>query len=392
MTGPEERALSPFLLLFVENFLFGCALNATSLLPPYLVSLGASQTFVGFFNIVGTLLIVVVVVFFGRPLVRLPRVKSIQWGFFLLVASSGLSWLFADSLLLLAVLRIVGAVSQIFAWTLMMSLLLDQTPPEKRASSVALYGVSGILTNPVASMAGEAILKAWGGPGLFLLATGFSLASWLWSLMFREPPVRPSEEPQSFLNVLTRRDMTPLLVLGFVFGVYFTALMSFLPHHTQVELGEANLSAFLIPFSLISVAIRVVAGGQMDRKSPRRFLTLSYVGLLASMVCLLLPPTWFWLILSGLLYGVGHSILFPLLNALYVQKGGEHQKAVYSNAYMVANLVGAVVMTPLLGLLGDLVGFGAIAGVLAAAAALAILVVRKSFPKPEASPPSVHSS
>jgi len=375
--------LSPFFVLFVENFLFGMALNATSILPPYLVGLGAGETFVGFYNVVGTLLIVVAVVFFGKPLVKLPRVKALQGGFFLLLVASLLSWVFASSLGALAAFKVIGAVSQVFGWTLMMSLLFDQVPPHRRASSVALYGVAGIVTNPLASLAGEAILRTWGGPGLFLLAAGFALASWLWSLLLKEPPAVPgADAPHSFRVVLVQRSLWPLFALSFSFGIYFSALTSFLPHHTQLTLGEANLSAFLLPFSVVSVALRIFLGAQLDKRPPRRFLTLSFASILAAMGLLLLPPTWAWLALAGLLYGVGHSILFPLLSALFVQAGGEDQKAVYSNAYMVANLTGAVLFTPILGALGDLWGFNAIAAVLALTALASVFVVRARFPKP----------
>ena len=384
--------------MFVENFLCNCAFNSSSLLPPYLVSLGASQTFVGFYNTLGTLLIVVVVVFFGRPLVKLPRVKILRWGFLLLAATSVLSWVFADSLALLAVFKLVGSLAQVFSSTLMLSLLFDLTLPEQRAGSLALFSVAGMLTNPVASLAGEEILRLVGGRGLFLLGAGFALASWLWFLLFKEPTVRTVETtPHSFKEVAARRDLKPLFILAFTFGIYYSALTSFLPHHTQVTLGEANLSAFLIPFSLVSVAIRLVLGKQFDQRPPRRFIYLSFLSIFTALGLLLLPTTWAWLILAGLLYGIGHSILYPLMNAMFVEAGGEGQKAAYSNAYLVANQLGAVLMTPLLGALGDVGGFSAIIGVMALSALGCFLLARKHFPKPppplpEASPPSGRNS
>jgi predicted MFS family arabinose efflux permease len=389
----QEPELSAFFLLFVENFLCNCAFNASSLLPPYLVSLGAEQTFVGFYNTLGTLLIVVVVVFFGRPLVRLPRVRVLRWGFFLLVATSALSWVFSGSLVLLAVFKLVGSLAQVFSSTLMVSLLFDLGPPEKRAGSLAMFSVAGMFTNPVASLAGEAVLRSMSGPGLFLLGGGFAVLSWLWSLFLREPPSRPPvEEPHSFKEVLSRRDLRPLFALAFSFGIYYSALTSFLPRHTQITLGEANLSAFLIPFSLVSVGIRLVLGKQLDQRPPRRFLYLSFLAIFAAQILLLLPPAWPWLILSGFFYGVGHSILYPLMNALFVGAGGEDQKASYSNAYLVANQLGAVLMTPLLGALGDLGGFFSIIVVLALVALGSFFLVRAKFPRLTADPPSGRSS
>jgi predicted MFS family arabinose efflux permease len=281
----------------------------------------------------------------------------------------------------------------VFSWTLLLSLLYDLVPANQRASSVALFGVAGLITNPLASVAGEAILRNWGGPGLFLFAAAFALASWLWTYALREPD-RPQEEipPGHFHELLAQARLRPLFVLSFVFGVFFSALMSFLPHQTQQTLGEPNLSAFLVPFSVVSVALRVVMGPQLDRRPPRAFLLLSFASLTVAMGLLLLPPHWGWVILSGAIYGVGHSTLFPLLSALFVRVGGESQKAVYSNAYLVANLAGAVVMTPLLGAMGDLWGFASVAATLLVMALGCCLLVLMGFEKPEADRPSGHSS
>lgn len=357
------------------------------MLPAYLSGIGASQTFIGFYNILGILLTVIVVVFFGKTLVRLPRVQMLRTGFTVLVASLLLSWWFADSLAALAVLRLVGAFSQVFVSTLMLSVLLDLTPAENRAGGIALYSVAGMITNPISSLAGEAVLHTLGGPALFLLAGGISLLTLGWSFLIREPAVPPREEaPLSFWKVVGLPELRTLIGLAFLFGVFYSALMAFLPDHTQKTLGAANLSAFLIPFSVISIAIRTFFGAKLDDHPPRRFLWLSFVAVGLSQILLLLPGSWWWIAAAGFLYGLGHSVLYPLLNALFVEEGGEEQKAVYSNVFLVANLLGAILTTPLLGLIGDFWGFSAIVAVLFAVACVSVLMVRRKFPRAPGSP------
>lgn len=389
--------MSAFFRLFVLNFLFWVGYNSTSLLPAYLVSLGASQTFVGFYNILGILLTVIMVVFFGKPLVRLPRVKALRWGFGLFLASALLSWVFAASLPLLAVFKLIGAVSQVFVSTLMLSVLLDLTPPENRAGGIAVYSVAGMITNPISSLAGEAVLRWAGGPALFLLAAALASVALAWSFLIREPAKVPGDEaPLSFRRVVVRPELRHLVVLAFLFGMFYSALISFLPGHTRLTLGEANLSAFLIPFSVVSIGIRLFLGPRLDEHPPRRFLWISFAAVALAQGFLLLPPSWWWVSVAGLFYGMGHSVLYPLLNALFVEMATEDQKAVYSNVFTVANLLGAVVTTPLLGLIGDVAGFGAVAGVLGATALVSVFLVRKRFPRPDTTTaegrPSGHSS
>jgi len=383
--------VTPFVCLFIQNALIGCALNSSSLLPPFLLSLGATQAYVGTYNVLSTLLIVLTVVFWGRPLVKLPRVLALRWSFLALVLAYLGAWA-CPSLGWLVVFKLLGAGAHITSSTLMTSLLLDQTPRDRRAGSLALYSVAGIVTNPIASLAGEAVSRFAGGRALFLLGAAFAVAAWLWSWWLREPRVREASAPSSFFQVVRHPGLGILFPLAFSFGMYFSALTSFLPHHTELSLGVANLSAFLIPFSVVSVGIRVFLGRELDRRPPRRFLATSYLAIVAALALLFVPASWPLLVLSGAMYGVGHSILNPLLNALFVQVGGEEQKAVFSNAYMVASLSGAVLMTPLLGAVGDLGGFYAIVAVLLVVALGSVILVRRQFPRPATGQPSARSS
>lgn len=375
--------MTPFVVLFVLNFLFYCSQNSSALLPPYLVSLGASQGYVGAYNTVGIVLVVAVVVVGGTRLVQLPRIRTLRIGFFFQLAASLLSFAFAHNLWLLMAFKILGSVGWVFAATLMLSVLFDVTPAQKRAGSLAIFSVGGMLTNPITSLAGEAVLRSFGGPGLFILAAIFALVCLAWSFLIHEPPAAKAvENPLPFFQVLARRDMRSLHLLAFAFGIFYSAITSFLPHHTLITLGAANLSAFLVPFSLISVAMRFVLGGQFDRRPPRRFLAWSFLSIGLAMILLILPAAWIWILVAGTLYGVGHSILYPLLNTLFVQKGGEEQKAVFSNAYLVVNLLGAVLTTPALGFLGDAAGFSAIIAVLFVVALAGYLLSRARFPRP----------
>jgi predicted MFS family arabinose efflux permease len=388
--------MPPLVRLFILSFLSWFAINATSLVPAYLTTLGASQTFIGIFNILNVLAVLAAVLLLGRRLVRWHRLRTLRWGYVLLAASSVASWVLATSLPALAILKVTGAAAQVFASTLMMSLLLDLAPADKRAGSLALFSISGMLTNPLSSLAGEAVLRTFGGPALFLLSAGAILIPLAWSFLLVEPHRNDEEDPPAFHEVIRQKGLGSLLVLVFLFGIYFSALTTFLPKHTLTVFGEANLSTFLTPFSAIAVALRLFLGNQLDRRPPRRFLAWSFGAVAVAMGLLLLPASWFWIAAAGLFYGLGHSILYPLLNTLVVNQGTESHKAAYSNAFLVVNLLGAIVMTPVLGVLGDLAGFPFIVVFLGLSALAGVVLVRGRFPKPlrspEADPPSGRSS
>ena len=71
----------------------------------------------------------------------------------------------------------------------------------------------------------------------------------------------------------------------------------------------------------------------------------------------------FQLVVTGFLYGIGHSILFPVLSTQFVNSGEEHEKITLNNTFIAVNVAGNVVFAFILGIISDFFGLQTIYGI-----------------------------
>jgi predicted MFS family arabinose efflux permease len=361
----EAGARRFFLLLFAENFLFSAAHGSLCLLSPWLERLGASRAFIGAFNSMNTFALVVVLSLFGRALTRARRVACLRWGFALFVAADCLMAFVPMPLGLLLPMRLLGSFSYIFSSSFLTSMVYDISSLERQTGDIALFGVSGLVSNPFSSYFGELVFTGWGERGLLLFSAALGVLAALVALCMREPEQQTQREPPvGLLAVLRRADLRPLIVTSFIFGSAFTLWLSFLPAFTTERLGYSALTAFTLPFACVSVLMRVLFGRQMNRAEPRALLVASSAMLTLSFALIVFTHSLVMLCLVGAIYGFAHSILFPLLSSLHVRAGGDRQKPAFNNAFIVESCLGAMVLVPLAGFVGDWLGFSALFGLM----------------------------
>lgn len=405
--NPAGRLPAAFWILFLENFAFNAAHNVLSLLVPALAGLGAGRTLLGLIGTLNTLVLLLVLVGLPGLAVRLPRLPALAAGFALLVAGDLLACLQPASLGWLVLWRLPGTLSYVLSMSLLMAMVYDLAPAAAATGTIAVFGISGLLSNPVASLLGERALAGLGTPGPLLVSAGFGLLALVGLAVLARlhpaasparltPPAQPagstgpgrnavSGRPQPgtakaagrfFLGLprelLGQPRLRHLGLLALVFGAAFPAWMTFLPLLGRQVPGGAWLSWFTLPFALASVLVRLGFSRRLDTADPGRLLRLAFLAMALAFGLMVLPPQPVLLVLAGLLYGLAHSVLFPLLSALQVKAGGADRKAAWNNAFIVETSLGALVLVPLAGLAGDLWGpgmlFAALAGLSLAAA------------------------
>jgi predicted MFS family arabinose efflux permease len=366
----EKRA---FLLLFIENFLFNAAHNSLSLVSPYLEGLGASRAYLGLFNSVNTIGLALSILLLWRPLAGFRRDACLRWGFLLLALSDFLMAEFSFSLGAFLALKAVGAASYVFSNCYLMGMLYDSTPEESRVGTVALFGISGLLSNPFSSSLAELAARVAGKAGVFLLGAGLALAALAVALFIRDPKrgLR-AYAPIGVLGIWKRRELLPLELITFCFGSALTVWLAYLPSYTLSRWGAVSLTAFTLPFAIVSVAQRLLFFKKMDTLPKETLLTVALGALLASFTIVMVAPQPPWLCAVGALYGIAHSILFPVLSAMHVGHGERGEESSYNNAFLVENALGAIIVAPLSGAMGDRFGFFGLWGFMASLFALCL--------------------
>lgn len=349
--------LSPaFVRLFVMNLAFFTGLNVLSVLPDHLAGLGASKTLIGLFMNLNSLAMVLLIIPFSRLADRIGRQRLTMAGFGLGALCHLAAFVFPQDLGLIFLARLGGSLAFICGFTVTFVEALELIPAANRAAGVAIFGISGLLSNPLGAMIGEAWLGA-GQPGALFLMT-----SLLWVLVVvlawwhRWHPGHGDKGPVSLPALARLPGVARLMVLSLWAGGAFAVCASFIANLSRERLGEVRISLFFGASALVGLAFRLFFARLLDRLDRRLLLTVCF-GLFAVSygLAMFLHDSWF-LGLMGLVFGLATGMIYPLLTALFVAAGAEHQKLGLNSLATSTNTLGNLVFALLLGGVGDLGG------------------------------------
>lgn len=255
----------------------------------------------------------------GYALDRLGRVAFFRCGCLLLFLLSVIFSRVQEVGPLLYLLQGLMIGSFVLAWNAAAALITDHTPSEHMGRVIGWLGGVNVLMNAAAAIVAEPLAAQHGWSAVFLLgavAAALALAASLW--------MRDVEaEDANRLRTSALPVALPFLSMGVVMaaavlqGGAFIAVFHFVQPYA-LWLGAREVRAFLLGFSAAAVMCRVFMGGLGDhfgRDIVSAWALVTYAVCALSMAWLHVPA----LFLYGLLFGVGHGVLYPTLNALLAQ-------------------------------------------------------------------------
>ena len=344
-----------FFLVFLINLFFFSAHASLNMLPEYLKNLGAPNSYIGFFMNINSIALMIFVVFFGKYSNKIDKKISLLIGFTIFIVSMILMFIFSNNLTLLLIIKFFSSVSFAFGFTMHTNIIFDIIPKEKRSSSIALFGISGIMSNPIGSFLGEKVIQYLDYKYLFLLGAFFMLLSMSLVLVFKEEHHHHKDKPSlSFWKIVFDKKIIPLLLTAVFFGGIYGVLVSFVPLLTKERLGISVLSIFFIPFSVVAIVPRLFLSHFLDNFPKKHILQIGFTFALFSLVLLLFLKTKTILFVTGILYGLGHSLMFPTFSSEFVNMGKDEEKIIRSNTYITANTFGIIFISTLFGYIGDI--------------------------------------
>ncbi len=346
-----------FLILFLENFFFFTTRNSLNMLPPYLTTLGATKGFIGFFMNLSSLVLVIFVVFFTKMADRADKKKLLLTGFILQFFALIFMFLFPENLLFLLFMQFLASFSYAFGFTINAGLAFEIIPQKYRTGGIAIFGLSGVLAGPAGSYFGELIVKYLHPRYLFALSWLFCLLALILVFFIQKEKQKKEDHISiSFWDVIKRKELFVLIIAGIMVGGGWSVLATFIPNFTKERLGMANLSAYFIANALIAFLSRAVFSRFIDRTSKRDLVMLGSGLVFFSMILTAVLHFPWQLYGIGLLYGLGHSILYPVLSAAFVDSGHDREKFSLNNTFIAFYTFGTVFVSTLFGLVGDFFG------------------------------------
>jgi MFS family permease len=202
----------------------------------------------------------------------------------------------------------------------------DICPPTRRGEGMGYYGMSMNLAMTIGPALGAALIGVIGFQGLFWLSASLALSSLL-LVQFISEPIRPHVYAQAGMKrppLFSRAALFP----GFIamcMTMTFGAVVSFLPLFVRDhELG--NPGWFFTVYSIVVVASRPFAGQWSDRFGRTAVIIPGMASLAVAMTILAYTTSWWGLIGSAVLQGLGFGCVHPSIMALVVDRSTAHDR------------------------------------------------------------------
>ena len=314
-----------FVRAALTSFFFFTSQNGFVLLPLYIKQLGGAEVEIGVIMGVYSGVGIVCQPLLGPWVDALGRRPFMFLGVGCVLAATMIAAV-ANSLPLLALVRILQGVGFSAFFVSNFSYVIDLIEPERRGMALGIYGVSGFLSTAIAPLAGEWVVRRWGFNALFALSGLIVLvAGWLvWQVREAQRTqvrhVRGFQMAREGVGDLFRRHMA----VAFFFGLGTGTLFAFLPTFAE-GLGVRTVALFYTGYAAAAIAVRLVGGRMIDTRG-RRAVIVPSMFLLAVAAALLAGtghaamrfgvPALPAIVATGLLSGAAHGFLYPALAAL----------------------------------------------------------------------------
>jgi predicted MFS family arabinose efflux permease len=288
-----------------------------------------SETYIGIINNIDKIFLIIAAFALGSLIRGHDRVRMLRQGYVLLLCTYG-AYLFIDSLAwYIPFIRVLHGIGFSVAMIMGTTIVFESVAPEDATEAIGIYGITGAITNAVSPAVGELLLSR-GCPHqvLFLLSCAFVAASLV--LTFRMPRLSQGQsgdtETGTGMGLLFRQPAFAAYILAtFIFGGGFGIIITFLPNFIRTDTA-LNYSWFFVTCTAVLIGIRLFFMKRIATAQTKRLVAaVFFVGAVMNML-LNFHGTVAWLVTVGILYGITHGVLYPVLNAHVVNLAPQQER------------------------------------------------------------------
>ncbi len=265
----------------------------------------------------------------------------------------------ADHYSVLLLVRILHGIGLAICFTGVFTFIIDLIPVQRLNEGIGIFGTSGLIGLAIGPLVAEPVLKTYGYPAFFLTASGFAALSMLLHLpvedRYREQLSSPEPAPSFFALLKTRKQMVSG-GLALIFGIGLAASSNFIAPFAE-ERQLDHLSLYFLAYSVAAIGVRIIAGRLADRIGENQIIPW---GLTFAALALLLVPlitSDLSLLSIGFVFGIGHGLLFPALNAMAIRGEPYAVRGKVTGIFTGGIDSGSFLGAMLLGLVGQWAGF-----------------------------------
>ena len=313
-----------FWAMALANLCHTASFSAFFLLPLYILEHGGNQGDIGVVMGIFALASAISRPWVAEMIDRIGRKRSYTLGSILMLASPFLYLGIQDPLgsayLPFLLLRALHGVGLAICFTSVFTFMADILPQDRLNEGIGMFGISGLIGIAIGPILAEIMLEHFGFAGLFIVAGILSGISLIIHQPLKEsaPAGEEENDPTTFFGLFRREKFIVVGLISLLFGVGLAGSGNFVaPLAEERNLGF--ISAYFFCYSGGAITIRFVNGWLSGKFGENRILPCSIVLYMAGLLLLPLAYNQEVLCVAGILSGIGHGLLFPLLNTMAVR-------------------------------------------------------------------------
>ncbi len=347
----EERLITPgYCLILAANFLlyFGFYL-LMPVLPFYLTEVfGTGSGTAGVVLSCYTVAALTIRPFSGYLLDAFAR-KPLYLLAFFIFTSVFAGYLFAGSLTMFIILRILHGISFGTVTVAGNTIVIDITPSSRRGTALGYYGLSNNIAMSIGPMTGLFLHDYYSFTTIFICALASCALGFLFAMMVRTP-VKPQviREPVSLDRFLLIKGIPAgmaLLMLSIPYGMTTTYVAMY-----ARSIGIASGSGLFFTLMAVGMAVsRIFSGKQVDKGRIPQVIITGMILASFSFFCLAscselnkvsgkLSVAVYYSV--ALMLGVGFGTMFPAFNTLFVNLAPNSKRGTATSTYLTSWDVG----------------------------------------------------
>jgi len=352
-----------FIALYLANFSLVASFAAFFLFPLFIIGHGGNQQDIGIIMGVFSLTSALCRPWIAEMIDRIGRKRSYTIGCIIMTLVPLLYLLLRGDLSgyypLLILLRAAHGVGLAICFTAIFTFIVDLIPEDRLNEGIGMFGTSGLIGMAVGPLLAEPVLERFGFPAFFIIASGLAVIALLMQAPIKDKHhLHPEKSAPScsFFSLLKTRKQLVCGGLAMLFGFGLAATGSFIAPFAQTRhLGYISL--YYLAYSTAAVGVRFIAGKMADRFGENQIIPWGLI--LAASGLLLVPLVHgnILLLIAGFIFGTGHGLLFPALNAMAVRDEPYAVRGKVTGIFTGGIDAGIFCGALILGIIGNLAGF-----------------------------------
>jgi len=351
-----------FLILALANFFTMSSVSTFFLFPLFVTRHGGTKADIGIMMAVFTIASILCRPWISEMIDRLGRKKCYTLAC-LILSLLPLVYLFfkgdlSSFYISLLFVRFIHGIGMALAFTAVMTFIADIVPKHRLNEGLGMFGVTALVALAVGPIIAELIIRLFGFPVYFIMASLLAFIGLLLHLPLMEPysDYKRGRSSQSFFSILKNKRRIFIALLAFLFGFGLSSVFGFLtPFAEEKQLNFISL--FFITYSAGAVSMRFFGGRLADKVGEGRIIPPAFIITGSGIMMLNFLGGDLILILSGFICGLGHGLLYPCLNAIAVRNEPQDIRGKIMGIFTGGIDSGVFIGSILLGYIGKWFGY-----------------------------------